>query len=482
MTTATSSRVNTEFLVTQDTTSKELFEQLKNLSPGKGGDQPAPIRAYKKIGSKGTTLKIYNKKHTLGREIKAAANPQRVSARVLVIKTIEKILVAESKKSTSPDDKQIIDQVLGNIKKRKSHCERHDIKIPDLIDDLQKLMPVWEKSSVNDQQILTSSPAALQPSKKIDPPKESPAEKIASIKITKKSKSQSNNETSSTHKKNRSAVQSAEKPNLKIKRDEFDLSKAIEFLNKVKNFGSKFSSASNAKARIRAGEIKDTGELSFYISTKANSKAKKTTRRAEGRKAEDKNISTSRAITVLRAIADSLVKQKRLDVDEVNKIFSAIEKQGFISVNDASVLLDLLETGRRAVYEQTPVVQTDSQDSSTTSAIISINTNPFDETPIQESTQMKPSQSLNDSNTNPFDNMNVQKNTNTIKPISATTANTNPFEIEHIRNSTNPFEDMSIQKAKSASPVTPSFFQQVADFFKPVTNFFASVRRFLGFN
>ena len=121
----------------------------------------------------------------------------------------------------------------------------------------------------------------------------------------------------------------------------------------------------------------------------------KTTRRAEGRKAEDKNISTSRAITLLRAIADSLVKQKRLNAEEVNKFFSAIEKQGFISVNDASVLLDLLETGRRAVYEQTPVVQTDSQDSSTTSNILSFNTNPFDETPVQESTQIKPSQSPN---------------------------------------------------------------------------------------
>jgi hypothetical protein len=457
MTTATSSRVKTEFLVTQETTSKELFKQLQDLSPGKGGDQPAPIRAYKKSGIKGTTLKIYNKKNTLGREIKAAANPQRVSARVLVIKTIEKILVAESEKSTSPDDKQTIDQVLGNIKKRKSHCEHHDIKIPDLIDDLKKLMPVWKKTSVYDQPILTSLPAALEPSKKIELRKESPAEKMASTKVSKKSKSPSNNETSSTNKKNRSTVQTAEKPNLKIKHDEFDLSTAIGFLDKVKNFGSKFSSASNAKARIRSGKIKDSGELSFYISTKANSKAKKTTRSAEGRKAEDKNISTRRAITVLRAIADSLVKQKRLNTEEVNKVFSAIEKQGFISVNDASVLLDLLETGRRAVYEQTPVAQADSQDSSTASTIISINTNPFDDTPFEESTQMTPSQSPNDSNTN-------------------------PFETEDIENNTNPFENMSIQEAKSAAPATPSFFQQVVDFFKPVTNFFASVRRFLGFN
>ena len=143
---------------------------------------------FKWIGiGKDTTLKIYNKKHTLGREIKAAANPQRVSARVLVIKTIEKILVSESEKSTSPDDKQTIDQVLENIKKRKSHCEHHDIKIPDLIDDLKKMIPIWEKSRTNNQPIPISSPAALRPSKKIDPPKESPAEKIASIKITKKS-------------------------------------------------------------------------------------------------------------------------------------------------------------------------------------------------------------------------------------------------------------------------------------------------------
>jgi len=102
MTTATSTRGKTEFLVCQETSSKELYDQLNQLKANKGADADLPIRAYEK-GSKGTTLKIYNKKTSAGGLLKAAANPQRVSARLLVITTIENILKSEyeSKNSTN---------------------------------------------------------------------------------------------------------------------------------------------------------------------------------------------------------------------------------------------------------------------------------------------------------------------------------------------------------------------------------------------
>ena len=100
MTTATSTRGKTEFLVSQHTSSKELFDQLNELKADKGANADLPIRAYEK-GRNGITLKIYNKKTSAGGLLKATANPQRVSARLLVITTIENILELESKKSTN---------------------------------------------------------------------------------------------------------------------------------------------------------------------------------------------------------------------------------------------------------------------------------------------------------------------------------------------------------------------------------------------
>ena len=62
MTTATSTRGKTEFMVSQHTTSKELFDQLNELKADKGANADLPIRAYEK-GRKGITLKIYKKSH-----------------------------------------------------------------------------------------------------------------------------------------------------------------------------------------------------------------------------------------------------------------------------------------------------------------------------------------------------------------------------------------------------------------------------------
>lgn len=226
--------------------------------------------------------------------------------------------------------------------------------------------------------MLSSSPASTPSPEKTKLPKETKAEKSKSTKTTEKIKSQAKAAINSTHGQNKSSVQSSEKPTLKIKQADFDLSIAITFLSHIKKYGEKFDLESNAKARIRIGEIKDTDEPSFYVSTKDNRKIKKTDRTEEGRKAENKNTTTKRAITMLKAIADCLVAQNRLSSTKVDTVFSTIEKQGYISVKDASNLLDLLETGRRAVYVSPIIVQSDSKGTPGVPSILKINNNPFD--------------------------------------------------------------------------------------------------------
>ena len=61
MTTATSTLGKTEFMVSPNTSSKELFDQLNELKADKGANADLPIRAYDK-GSKGTTIKFTTKK------------------------------------------------------------------------------------------------------------------------------------------------------------------------------------------------------------------------------------------------------------------------------------------------------------------------------------------------------------------------------------------------------------------------------------
>jgi hypothetical protein len=48
MTTATSTQGKTEFMVSPNTSSKELFDQLNELKADKGANADLPIRAYDK--------------------------------------------------------------------------------------------------------------------------------------------------------------------------------------------------------------------------------------------------------------------------------------------------------------------------------------------------------------------------------------------------------------------------------------------------
>jgi hypothetical protein len=281
MTTATSTRGQTEFLVSQGTSSKELFEQLSKLTAGKGSNADLPIRAYDE-GRKGITLKIYNKKSSARGIIKASLNPEKVPARLLVITTIEKILKSESKKSSGAE-KKTIDQVWGNIKAKKSNCIKHDIKIPDLIADLSELKSIWDKSETTVKTAVTLSPSSATPPRKTEPHKEIKKGKSILAKDTEKTKSQAKANINPTQTKNRASVSAIKKPHLKIQQADFDLSSAINILSQIKKYGEKFDLESNAKARIRVGEIKNTGELSFYVSTKAIGKTKKKDRLEEGR-------------------------------------------------------------------------------------------------------------------------------------------------------------------------------------------------------
>jgi hypothetical protein len=477
---ATSAPVSTEFRVSQDTSSKELFDGLTMLTACKRPNADLPIRAY---GEKDKpTLKIYEKKRTTGGKLKAAVNPQRVSARVLVIKTIEKILAKEAEKSTSTEDKETITQVLGKIQKRKEACEKKDIRIQELTSDLILLKPIWDKSSANDKPALSSSSASTPPPKKTEHPKETKVKKSKATRTSEKTPSQSKTDVNPTLAKNKSTIQRSEKPNLIVKQEAFDLSSAITFLSNIKKYGEKFDTKANSKAQIRVGEIKDTGELSFYVSTKTNRNAKKNDRLEKGRKAESKTTTSNRTITILRSIADSLVQQKRLTTDKVNEVFSAIEEKGYISINDVSDLLKLLETGWRAVYEQQPAVKNDSQDTSNTSTTLHFNTIPFSENSSQEREQMTTTQSLSAYSGNPFDAVQSQENKAANALTSNTTVTKNPIEITQLGKRTNPFDDALSQGDKTTEPAPPTFFQQVADFLKPVTDFFASIKRFLGFN
>ena len=541
MTTATSTRGKTEFLVCQETSSKELYDQLNQLKANKGADADLPIRAYEK-GSKGTTLKIYNKKTSAGGLLKAAANPQRVSARLLVITTIENILKSEyeSKNSTN-EDKEKINQVLGNIKAKKSHCMNHEIKIPDLITDLNELKPIWDKSSANDKPALPPSSASTPQSQKTEPPKETKAKKTEQTKSTEKAKTQSKQPIAPTEKKDKPPVQSSEKPKLKIKEENFGLNEAVNFLTTIlymveENYeesGEKYNSKSNTKKSIRAGIHTPTGELLLYVSDEADNKTKETARKDDGRKKEDKATKTLRAITLFQTIADSPIVQKYANAGDVKHIFSIIEKQGYISVKEAIPLLKIFynvqlsdlksaKATHRVSIEKIRIANNALFPQPTAATIQS---NSVDEIPTEKSKPIPAPQPSNapssnhfedvepnnipiestsiihtpqvSSSTNPFDEIPTQLSNSIPAPKPSKVQSGNPFkdvksddipiksattiQTKQVERSTNPFDDSPTLEPQTPTLAPPSFFQRVADFFKPVTNFFASVRRFFGF-
>jgi hypothetical protein len=185
---------------------------------------------------------------------------------------------------------------------------------------------------------------------------------------------------------------------------------------------------------------------------------------------------------MLRAIAKSLVDQNRLSATEENKVFSTIEDKGYISINDASALLVLLETGRRAVYEMPPLVQANVNGTSDSPSIPNINTNPFDENPIEENSHTSALPSSKAISNHSFENVSIQTNNVAIAPSPIKTESPTTVQIKRVEHSTNPFDDSPAVEPQTPTPAPPTFFQTITDFFKPVTNFFTWVRGLFGIN
>jgi len=466
MTTTTAVRPR-EFTVSEATTSKQLYDQLSSLNTSNSNGQSVPIRAYKGKCKGTTRIRIYEKKTEAAQKFKAAANPQRVSARILVIKTIEKILAKESANCSSEKEKEKFDQVLLNIRSKKPDCNHHDLRVPELIADLQPLQAIWQKS---DLEKASTAPSTLDatPTQRKESTKKANTPKTILPKDTKE-KSSKKKKTSSTHEiKNNVQIRNEKAPRLKIARASFDLSKAINFLESVKKYSASLNSESIAKASFRVGKTQDSETYSFYISINEPAKIKKKTRRIEGRDTENKNITAKRAIEIMRAIANSLIEQNRLNADEVNIVFSSIEKQKFIGMKDIPSLLDLLEKGRRAAVPNATPVATSSVSKPVAQEIINFNTNPFKEISAEVS---KPTATLAiGANTNPFEDITTPENN----------PSTTPKLIN--KTSTNPFEDISTTENTTKLPDPPNFLQRMSDFLKPIRIFFTSVRRFFGFN
>lgn len=464
MTTATSLRPR-EFTVSENTSSKEFYEQLSSLNTSNSSDQPVPVRAYESENKEETRIVIHQKQKGLTqKKLMDVLDEGKVPARKLVIEIIEKILTKESEKMNSTADKELINQVLKNIKKIKFKCSMHDVKASTLINDLSKLQPVWDKSSTtkNNKASAILKPNDTHALKKIAPQNESNVKKSTATKITKEKKIPTSDKTKATN-----LIQNQKTPNLKITKEAFDLSTAINFLESVKKHNHSLSLESSSKASLRAG-LKKTGEFSFYVSKDDDAKSKKNSRKAEGRQAENKNITAKRAIAMIQTLANSLVAQKRLSADEVKTVFSPIEKQKFIDMNDISSLLNLLEKGRRATIPNNSATTT-ADANPVTPQKINFNNNPFDVTPTELSTPKAAPALPPTASAISFKEITTPENqpSATYKPIP----------------STNPFEDVpTTENATTALPAPPNFFQRVSNFFKPVTNFFASVRRFFGFN
>ena len=184
---------------------------------------------------------------------------------------------------------------------------------------------------------------------------------------------------------------------------------------------------------------------------------------------------------MLKAIADSLVDQNRLNAAGVKEFFSMIEKKRYISVNDTSVLLDLLETGRRAVYLLPVVVQADSDATQDASSILNINSNPFDEVSVEGGDPKRTLPPSKDISSNPFENVTAQENNAATTPTSIKKVNTVGTQATLGERITNRLNGVPTKETQTPTPAPPTYFQRVAEFFKPVTNFFSSVRRFFGF-
>ena len=144
-------------------------------------------------------------------------------------------------------------------------------------------------------------------------------------------------------------------PTLTIKEEEFDVSKAINYLEGVQEY-SKKPSQKDGTATV-AGEIRtgldENKQLVFYISQNGADKAeKKTTRKEQQRTLENKKKTATRAIKSFKTVAEKLVNDGHLEQGKLTEVFTPIEKNKSIDFQSIQQLKELLEDSRTKAIEK----------------------------------------------------------------------------------------------------------------------------------
>ena len=144
-------------------------------------------------------------------------------------------------------------------------------------------------------------------------------------------------------------------PTLTIKEEEFDVSKAINYLEGVQAYSKKPSQkdgAATVAGEIRTGRDENK-QLVFYISQNGADKAeKKTTRKEQQRTLENKKKTATRAIKSFKTVAEKLVNDGHLEQGKLTEVFTPIEKNKSIDSQSIQQLKKLLEDGRKNANEK----------------------------------------------------------------------------------------------------------------------------------
>ena len=148
---------------------------------------------------------------------------------------------------------------------------------------------------------------------------------------------------------------SSSPPTLVISKAEFDVSKAINYLEGVQAYSKKPSQkdgAATVAGEIRTGRDENK-QLVFYISQNGADKAeKKTTRKEQQRTLENKKKTATRAIKSFKTVAEKLVNDGHLEQGKLTEVFTPIEKNKSIDSQSIQQLKKLLEDGRKNTNEK----------------------------------------------------------------------------------------------------------------------------------
>ena len=144
-------------------------------------------------------------------------------------------------------------------------------------------------------------------------------------------------------------------PTLTIKEEEFDESKAINYLEGVQEYSKKPSQkdgTATVTGEIRTGLDKNK-QLVFYISQNDADKAEKDTLREKQQRTSEKRTTTKeRAIKSFKTVAEKLVNDGHLEQGKLTEVFTPIEKNKSIDFQSIQKLKKLLEDSRTKAIEK----------------------------------------------------------------------------------------------------------------------------------